>query len=110
MILCDLAFCRGFFAVIVTIIIAVITFLGKEKKIELIMVRAMLSILLVFCTFALEYYIDYDRLWKPRFEDPQAIDVYKGRTNLEVTGKWINDSTFIPTDSIVVWKEEECQY
>lgn len=34
---------------------------------------------------------------------PRAIDVYRGRTELKITGEY-KDSIFIPTDTIVVFK------
>lgn len=35
---------------------------------------------------------------------PRAIDVYRGRTELKITGEY-KDSIFVPTDTIVIFKK-----
>lgn len=40
--------------------------------------------------------LDYER-------NPSAIDVYRGKTELKITGTY-KDSIFIPTDSTVIFK------
>lgn len=39
------------------------------------------------------------------FPKPSAIDVYRGKTTLEIT-ETIRDSVVIDRDSVVVWREE----
>ena len=36
-------------------------------------------------------------------KEPSALDVYRGRTELKISGEY-EDSTFVPKDSIVVFK------
>jgi hypothetical protein len=55
------------------------------------------------CLFLLSYIFGvlvYDYIHK---ETPSAIDVYRGRTELEIT-MIIRDSTIVSRDSIVVFK------
>lgn len=40
-----------------------------------------------------------------RTDIPQAIDVYRGRTELEITGVY-RDSVFVVKDSVVVFKDK----
>lgn len=44
--------------------------------------------------------IGFTNIIKPT---PRAIDVYRGKTKLEITGTY-KDSIFIPTDTTVVFK------
>lgn len=37
---------------------------------------------------------------------PEAIDVYKGRTELKIEGEY-KDSVFIPTDTTVIFKKSD---
>lgn len=38
-------------------------------------------------------------------DKPKAIDVYRGKTELKINGEY-KDSVFIPTDSIVIFKNK----
>ena len=61
------------------------------------------SLLRAICLFLLSSLFGvlvYDYIHK---ETPSAIDVYRGRTELEIT-KIIRDSTIVSRDSIVVFR------
>lgn len=38
--------------------------------------------------------------------EPSALDVYRGRTELKITGEY-KDSVFIPTDTTVIFRKEK---
>lgn len=70
---------------------------GDDRDISTIVIGALLSLTVIGAVSC------FDDYFNPK---PQAIDVYRNKTELVINGEY-KDSVFIPADSVVVFKIKE---
>ena len=80
--------------VLAAIAISIYFIYDDEDEMQQFLLGMILGVAFIFCI----------GLWFAYFDNtPMAIDVYRNNTELVINGEMI-DSTFIPKDSIVVFK------
>lgn len=79
-------------AFIIIGVVALVFLILSSDKISVIIGTFCATITLILGLISLDYELS-----------PSAIDVYRGKTELKITGTY-KDSIFIPTDSVVIFK------